>query len=335
MQNDKPHILFVDDEIKVLTSLKRSLHFKSNEWDMEFTTDIDEALAIASSNSPDVVVSDLRMPEMSGIEMILKMRGLKTRQPTFILLTGNGDMASAIDAINEAQVFRFLTKPCPADELVSMIEDAIDDARSRVEADASGGADIAEAALALLSPAIVITDDSGRVSYMNQSATEILSERDGLFLDNGGIIRALKPEVSKGIHDAIVIASGGDMEPAKFFRIPRPTELKDLTLVILPGADGRAVLFLTDPQRSTVISPESLSSLFDLTRAEASIAYTLSNGGTIEDAAKTSGITVSSARTYLKRVFYKTGVGRQSDLVQLILTTPAPLIRSSIDERVA
>lgn len=335
MTSKKHHVLFVDDEANVLASLQRALHHKSDQWKMSFTSDIDEAIALTKSDCPQVIVSDLRMPRMSGIEMIQEMRQVMSSPAIFMLLTGNGDMASAIGAINDAQVFRFLTKPCPADELIYMIEDALNEFQLKDIEDNTDDSDMKDAALSLLSPAIAIVDSKAASVYVNESATDIFALKDGLFLDAAGIVRASKSDISKKIADAISHASSNQDAPAQFFSIPRQSHFRDLMLVVLPSRKARVALLITDPERTTVLSPECLLSLFELTKSEALIAHTLANGGSIEDAAAASGIAISSARTYLKRIFSKTGVCRQSDLVQLILTTPAPLIRQPSDIKVA
>lgn len=335
MTCEKHHVLFVDDEAKILASLKRGLHSKSDQWKMTFTSNIDEAIALTTTDCPQVIVSDLRMPQMSGIDMIGEMRKVMSSPATFILLTGNADMASAIEAINQAQVFRFLTKPCPIDELVHMIDDALLEFDSKAAPDNSANADITDEALSLLAPAIAIVDHKAASVYVNESATDIFALKDGLLLDAAGIVRAAKSDVSQKIHDAISHASSNQDADAQFFSVPRNTDYRDLMLVVLPSRNGRVALLLTDPERTTILSPQCLSSLFELTKSEALITHTLANGGSLEEAAKKSGITISSARTYLKRVFSKTDVGRQSDLVQLILTTPAPLIRQASDVKVA
>jgi len=88
---------------------------------------------------------------------------------------------------------------------------------------------------------------------------------------------------------------------------------------------GRAVLFLTDPEVQPNISAPILGELFGLTDSEARLARALAEGSRLDEAAETIGVTVSSARTYLKQVFSKTETNRQAELVQLILTSPAIL----------
>jgi DNA-binding CsgD family transcriptional regulator len=78
---------------------------------------------------------------------------------------------------------------------------------------------------------------------------------------------------------------------------------------------------------------ETVSRLFDLTDAEARLAVALGEGHRLEDAADRMGITVSSARTYLKRVFSKTDVTRQAELVRLLLAAPVLLDLGSAPQR--
>jgi len=110
----KPKILCVDDEPMVLAGLE--LHLRRHYTMLSASSGV-EALEIASRN-PDVVLvmSDMRMPGMSGAELLARMR---TTLPdaTRILLTGHADMESAIAAVNEGHIFRFLTKPCPPEVL--------------------------------------------------------------------------------------------------------------------------------------------------------------------------------------------------------------------------
>ncbi len=102
-------ILLVDDDSNVLEGYQRSL---SREFQLETALGGQEALALAAQNGPyAVVVSDMRMPGMDGIHVLTS---IKARWPDTIrvMLTGNADVQTAIDAINEGSIFRFLNKPC-------------------------------------------------------------------------------------------------------------------------------------------------------------------------------------------------------------------------------
>ena len=81
---------------------------------------------IVSDGPYAVLVSDMRMPGMNGIELLRRVRVISPRTVR-IMLTGNCDVRTAIDAVNEGSVFRFLTKPCDADVLASVIREGLRD----------------------------------------------------------------------------------------------------------------------------------------------------------------------------------------------------------------
>jgi response regulator RpfG family c-di-GMP phosphodiesterase len=102
-------ILLVDDDANVLDGYRRSLN---REFKIETAPGGREALKSISENGPyAVVVSDMRMPGMDGLELL---SGLKTQCPDTIriMLSGNADIDTAVNAINEGSIFRFLSKPC-------------------------------------------------------------------------------------------------------------------------------------------------------------------------------------------------------------------------------
>jgi response regulator RpfG family c-di-GMP phosphodiesterase len=107
-------ILLVDDEPNVLAAMERRL---KGRFSIETLSHPLKALEAVQSKGPyGVVVSDLRMPEMNGTELLKKIRELAP-DTVRIMLTGYADVDTAIEAVNEGNVFRFLTKPCPAEVL--------------------------------------------------------------------------------------------------------------------------------------------------------------------------------------------------------------------------
>jgi len=104
-------ILFVDDEPAVLEGYKRVLH---NDFQAETAIGGEEAIATVVQSGPfAVVVSDMRMPGMDGVQLLARLREIAP-DTVRVILTGYADMQSAIDAVNEGRIFRFLTKPCEA-----------------------------------------------------------------------------------------------------------------------------------------------------------------------------------------------------------------------------
>jgi len=102
-------ILLVDDDVNILSGFERSLR---REFHLETALGPSPALQrIASTGPYAVVVSDMRMPEMNGIEFLARVK-VQSPDTVRVILTGNAEIDTAIQAVNEDSVFRFLTKPC-------------------------------------------------------------------------------------------------------------------------------------------------------------------------------------------------------------------------------
>jgi putative nucleotidyltransferase with HDIG domain len=119
----KPQILFVDDEEKVLQGFKRAFHSISNEWDMIFVLNGYEALKVLSAHNIDVIVSDMRMPGMDGVELLSIVQ--KAYQKVVrIIVSGYSDQENIIRTPEIAH--RFIAKPCDAAILISIIKDILE-----------------------------------------------------------------------------------------------------------------------------------------------------------------------------------------------------------------
>lgn len=117
----KRTVLVVDDEADVVASVKDLLRFDCR---VIGATSAAEGLRVLDRESVQVVMSDQRMPEMTGVEFLHKVR---TDHPDAIrlLFTAYADMRAVIAAINEGNVYRYITKPWDPDELVTIINDAM------------------------------------------------------------------------------------------------------------------------------------------------------------------------------------------------------------------
>ena len=115
-------VLFVDDEQNILNAMKRI--FIEDDIQILTNTSGHEALETLKNNSVSVIVSDNLMPEMNGIEFLIKARVLAP-DAVRIMLTGYADIQSAIDAINKGEVYKFINKPWDDDELRNVIFEAI------------------------------------------------------------------------------------------------------------------------------------------------------------------------------------------------------------------
>ncbi|SDZ17154.1 Response regulator receiver domain-containing protein [Micromonospora pattaloongensis] len=124
----RPRILCVDDEPFVLDGLQRYLRVS---YDVVTTTQPHEALELLADQEKNpiaAVLSDMRMPEMTGVAMLERAEQLAP-DTTRLLLTGDADLHSAIAAINQGHVFRFLLKPCPPEVLKATIAAAAEQHR--------------------------------------------------------------------------------------------------------------------------------------------------------------------------------------------------------------
>lgn len=115
-------IMIVDDEPSILQSLERTL--AKLHYNIDTFCDPSVALANARYHAYDLVISDQRMPRMTGTELISELQKIQPDCAT-ILLTGHSDVCTLMDAINKAHVYRFLTKPWVNDDLLHLIEEAI------------------------------------------------------------------------------------------------------------------------------------------------------------------------------------------------------------------
>ena len=118
-------VLFVDDEHS-LEEIRRTL---GRRLEVTFLTSARAALTTLRSNGPfEVVVSGVRLADMSGAQFLSEVRQLSP--PTVrMLLAGQADLESTIAAVNDGQVFRFLTKPCPPETLLAAIRSALEQYR--------------------------------------------------------------------------------------------------------------------------------------------------------------------------------------------------------------
>ncbi len=112
-------IIFVDDEQKILDGLRRLLRSQRKEWDMVFVSSGTEALARLQQECFDVIVTDMRMPEMDGFTLLTRVRETWP-QMIRIILTGHTELESMLKIFPVAH--QFLHKPCEVDDLKSAIE---------------------------------------------------------------------------------------------------------------------------------------------------------------------------------------------------------------------
>jgi HD-like signal output (HDOD) protein/CheY-like chemotaxis protein len=121
--NDLLRVMFIDDEPNILAALRRMLRGQRGVWEMSFANSGAEGLEAMAEQPVDVLVCDMRMPGMDGVQVLAAVR---ERHPSTarIILTGQTDRESVIAALGLTQ--RFLLKPCKSEDLVSAIEQVVE-----------------------------------------------------------------------------------------------------------------------------------------------------------------------------------------------------------------
>ena len=116
-------LLIVDDEQKIISALKRVLRKES--FECFFAMSGEEALSIIENNEIHVILSDLDMPGMDGIALLKKV---KKRYPDIIrlILSGRSDSQTVLNAVNDGNILRYITKPWNAKEIISILKQAFD-----------------------------------------------------------------------------------------------------------------------------------------------------------------------------------------------------------------
>ncbi len=119
-------ILCVDDDANILDAYKRGLR---RQFQISTALGGEQALGMLDAQNPyAVIVSDMRMPGMDGVQLLATVKK-QAPESVRIMLTGNSDQQTAMEAVNEGNIFRFLTKPCPPEKLAKALTAGIEQYR--------------------------------------------------------------------------------------------------------------------------------------------------------------------------------------------------------------
>jgi response regulator RpfG family c-di-GMP phosphodiesterase len=122
MSNKNINILYVDDEMNNLVSFKATFRLKYNVYT---AISGEEAIKLLSQHDINIIITDQRMPGMTGVEFLESILE-KYPDPMRILLTGYADLNAVIDAVNKGKIFHYLSKPWNEEELDQTINRAFD-----------------------------------------------------------------------------------------------------------------------------------------------------------------------------------------------------------------
>lgn len=194
-----------------------------------------------------------------------------------------------------------------------------------------------EDAIDKLAMGVVILDRNVRVLRKNHAAEGLLKERRGLS-QVGGALQVGDNQENRAFRNLLedVMEAHRRFEPGfvRAFRIADSGSVTGLGLLVRPlppieSSDGSsnptAAIFVSDPHQPRQAPSDILIDLFGFTPAESKLALRLVNGLTLDEASEELGISRNTAKSHLSSVFSKTGVARQTQLIQLILNSVATL----------
>ncbi len=164
-------LLLVDDEQNIISSLVRLL--RRDGYNILRANSGKEGLQLLLQNKVGVIITDQRMPEMTGVEFLSQVKELYP-DTMRIVLTGYTELSSVTDAINRGAVYRFLTKPCEDELLRSNVDEAFRLYEMKMEnARLHSELQLAAHVFVNSAEAIVITDSNNNILRVNQSFTTI------------------------------------------------------------------------------------------------------------------------------------------------------------------
>ena len=245
---ERPRILCVDDEPQILESLRDTLH---RRFDVRVAGGGAEGLGQLAEDPEGfaVVMSDMRMPVMDGAVFLREAR-LIAPDATRILLTGYADVDAAVSAVNEGQLFRFLTKPCPAEDLLSTCLAALEQHRLKtaervlLEQTLKGSVRALAEVLALANPAAFgrsarVRSLVSRLARAHELDESWEVEVSALLVNIGAV--TLPPETAEKLY------AGTRLTPGEQSMVQRVPELTRRILENIPRLEG--VLEILDNYR--------------------------------------------------------------------------------------
>jgi len=260
------HILCVDDEANILHSLRRL--FRREPYQVHLAPSADEAFKVLEEHPIDLIISDNRMPGMTGVEFLAEVK-LRWPDTVRIILSGYTEVGSITQAINEGHIYKFILKPWEDDKLLATVRECLSMAdwarqnkhirklegeRRQVLTDALG---MAQAILdALPVPVIGVAEET--IVFTNQAAEVAFGSGAGSLL-----VRRLGEAFSAQLGEAVGHVQSGQA-PAEFGYTHRGGDGYRAVCAPLPGPEhqGGAVICLIKHD-----GPERGAGLADLNTA--------------------------------------------------------------------
>ncbi|MBC08356.1 response regulator [Thalassospira sp.] len=309
-------IAFVDDDENLLSSHRRNFGRLRPDWEGVFLNDpIAARDAIIADADISAVILDIHMPGMTGLELAAELRTAR-KDLLILMLTGYADLQSALLAVNELGVFRFYPKP-------TLLETMLDDIDTEIKSRLGQSEDtLPTEFLDLFELGVIAVDENLNILHLNSQGADVL--RRSSLVKSGSQGRLIIDPTPEGLAGFLTPPGKTVPRSHQSFSLERDGEKLSLLIRRVPKkADGKQsfMIILVDPAQQRAPAIDDLMDLFGLTRSEAKLTQKLAEGLALDQAAELVGISHSSARTYLKTIFSKTGVNRQPQLMKTVLSS--------------
>ncbi|HEX9396276.1 MAG TPA: response regulator [Burkholderiales bacterium] len=229
-----PAVLFVDDEERVLNALTSLF---TDTYDIETATSGAAALERLREKRFLVIVSDQRMPEMTGVEFLRQARALAPNSVR-LLLTGYSDLAAIVGSVNDSEVFRFVSKPWQQEELQATLAEAVSVAIALEAAEARGTAVPKSAA------AVLVAGDAA----LARAARE-LSKGKFEVLEAAGSVDALEILAREEVGAMVCDLDTGSEDPAALLRVLKEHSPQTQLVVASAVTDSEQIIGLINEAR--------------------------------------------------------------------------------------
>ena len=185
-----------------------------------------------------------------------------------------------------------------------------------------------EDALDQINLGVILLDSKGDVIALNQSAQSLSTKKGPLLIEHKKVELCLSSETAR-LQRLIATAINSSLKGAGCTMLISRPEKRPLSVLVAPlrnsqskiGSQASAIVFVADPERHVRIPISLLTEGFGLTPAEARLALVIATGASLTQACGICGITHNTGRSALKRIFCKTQVQRQGELIKLLLGT--------------
>ncbi|WP_419799524.1 MAG: response regulator [Terasakiella sp.] len=346
----KTTFVVADDHPLVLEGVKGVLREMEQYADILQATSYPDLLKVLSQDIDfSLVIADLNMPGMAGLDGIRAVQSKRPEVP--IVIISATQSRKAINKTLQCGVAGYMFKSFSPSEMRHALEQVLqgetfvpdenNEMFSSDEFSEEPTRDFGAAALNQLPMGVVIVDRSAQVVFMNNNASDLFAQNDGVDVGPTGIFRTAKVAETKNLHaligDAAIDLGDGDQREGGAMTVSRPSYRRSFSLLVVPLPDedvsrdhGNVAVFINDPERHNEPPTNVLARLYGLTEAEARLLQALIVGKKLETFADEVGVSMNTVRSHLKQVFRKTGTNRQPELVSLVMNSSAYLASNPV-----